>query len=208
MNALAMVRNFGKRSEIGLRDCLVGHVHCVRDGWRVARKLVRGRISSRDARKRIVEIEHRGDAFRSQLIDALRRSLVVPIDREDVFRFSRSIDDVLDHLRDFIREYDLYGGRGGRRFLGVITNIGEGIDLLEEVVESLTASPRAMRARALKLKKNGVSQAVQVSLGKAFAAEFSTAMLVEVELLRRLDRVGNALSEGADVISDGAVKRS
>ena len=34
--------------------------------------------------------------------------LVTPVDREDLFRLSRSIDDVLDNLRDFVREWDLY----------------------------------------------------------------------------------------------------
>ena len=76
---------------------------------RLARSVAEGRVTSGDARLQIAEIEHRGDTMRAELVTRLAGVLVAPIDREDLFRLSRSIDDVLDNLRDFVHEWDLYG---------------------------------------------------------------------------------------------------
>src|SRR5919202_3352021 len=49
-----------------------------------------------DAR-RIEQIEKEADELRRILIDDLNRAFVTPIDREDLFALSRTIDDVLDY---------------------------------------------------------------------------------------------------------------
>jgi uncharacterized protein len=52
----------------------------------------------------VVDVEHRGDRARGGFVHAL----APPLDREDLFRVSRSVDDVLDNLRDFARELELF----------------------------------------------------------------------------------------------------
>ena len=65
--------------------------------------MAKGKLAPGEAHERIAEIEQRGDAMRAELVTRLSGVLVAPIDREDLFRLSRSIDDVLDNLRDFVR---------------------------------------------------------------------------------------------------------
>ena len=75
---------------------------------RLARSVADGKLDPGEAHEQIAEIEHRGDTLRGKLVTQLATVLVAPIDREDLFRLSRSIDDVLDNLRDFVREWDLW----------------------------------------------------------------------------------------------------
>lgn len=54
------------------------------------------------------DLDHAGDIARAWLITELATVLSTPVDVEDLFRISRSVDDVLNNLRDFVQECDLY----------------------------------------------------------------------------------------------------
>ena len=60
--------------------------------------------------------------------------LVAPIDREDLFRLSRSIDDVLDNLRDFVREWGLLTLEDAHGFAGLLGAAANAIDDLQRAV--------------------------------------------------------------------------
>lgn len=56
--------------------------------------------------KQIKECEHRADAIIRQIIKQINTSgFILPIDREDIFSFSRSLDDVLDHINQSSEAY-------------------------------------------------------------------------------------------------------
>ena len=45
----------------------------------------------------VVKIEQEADDLQYHLIEELNESFVTPIDREDIFRLSRAIDDMIDY---------------------------------------------------------------------------------------------------------------
>jgi predicted phosphate transport protein (TIGR00153 family) len=47
--------------------------------------------------RQVSEMEGQADEVRRILIDELNRTFVTPIDREDIFALSGSVDDVLDY---------------------------------------------------------------------------------------------------------------
>jgi uncharacterized protein len=96
------------RGDSNLSAALTGQVRAARDGAALTKAMVSKKIDPAEARAQIAEIEHRGDEQRAELVEQLSRTLVAPLDREDLFRLSRSIDDILDTIRDFVREADLY----------------------------------------------------------------------------------------------------
>ena len=51
--------------------------------------------------------EKEADEFRRILICELNKSFVTPIDREDIFSLSRSIDDVLDYAYSTVTEIEM-----------------------------------------------------------------------------------------------------
>ena len=175
---------------------------------RLARSVAGGRVTSADALVRIAEIEHRGDTMRSELATRLAGVLVAPIDREDLFRLSRSIDDVLDNLRDFVREWDLYGLEKARAFVGLLDAAARGIGDLQLAIQAIAKDPKDMRtALATKKSANEIRRLYEIELGRLFHGEPTMEVVKSRELLRRLDVVGLRLHEAADRLSDAAIKR-
>jgi uncharacterized protein Yka (UPF0111/DUF47 family) len=176
---------------------------------RVARSVAEGRVDPGEAHDKMAEIEQRGDALRGKLVTRLSGVLVTPIDREDLFRLSRSIDDVLDNLRDFVREWDLYGIEASDACLGLIDATVSGLDDLRLAVQTIARDPKDTSRFALVCKKsaNEIRRQYGVELGRLFSGELTMDIFKVRELLRRLDVVGLRLNEAADVLSDAAVKR-
>ncbi|WP_298327439.1 DUF47 family protein [Haloactinopolyspora sp.] len=193
----------------GLSKALAGQVHAALEGAAVARAMVADEITPAQARSRIAEVEHRGDAMRAALIEKLSRTLVVPLDREDIFRLSRSIDDVLDTIREFIREADLYQIEDRRSYVPVVEAVGTAIEALEAALEALWRTPGDVLPRALEAKKaaRAVNREYQNEFARIVGGELSPRTLKHRELVKRLDWVGVRISEAADVLADGALKR-
>ena len=190
---------------------LLGQVDAAIAGTRLARRTVEGQVASEVARDQISDIEHRGDEERAGLIGLLADSLVTPIDREDLFRLSRSIDDVLDNLRDFVREFDLMDVRGEQPFSALLDAVEDSLHALGDAAGRLHDAPAEAKTGALSSKKKGsvVRQLYQQAVADVLDEEQVTPdMLKRRELLRRLDVVGLRLNEAADALADGAVKRS
>lgn len=96
----------------------------------------------------LVDIEHDGDEQRSALVAELSRAITTPMDREDLFRVSSSIDDVLDNLRDFARELELYRPRSVVRFRPIIDVVSDALRALDRGIEQLSNGSQSVLAEA------------------------------------------------------------
>ncbi|WP_129667306.1 DUF47 domain-containing protein [Phytoactinopolyspora endophytica] len=192
-----------------LSKALTGQVHAARDGAVLARDMVEKKITPAQARERIAEIEHGGDEMRGQLVDRLSKTLVAPLDREDLFRLSRSVDDVLDTIRDFVREADLYQIEKRKTYRPLVDAVVVAIESLEEAVAAVWSKPQRVPLKALDAKKaaRSVNRAYQDEFAKIVDGEMSPQALKHRELIKRLDWVGIRINEAADVLTDGALKR-
>jgi uncharacterized protein len=212
---LERVRSFARNLTGGDDRILVGHLTAQLDaalaGIAVARALAAGERDTAEARTTLGRIESRGDEARRELIVQLSRTLAAPMDREDLFRLSRSIDDVLDNLRDFVREYDLFDAPPGTAFVPVLAAIEDGLKQLQTAVERIVERPAGLTRGALAAKKMGnqVRQEYQAAVAELLRGEEVTMHVLKCrELLRRLDVVGLRIGEAADALADGAMKRS
>jgi uncharacterized protein len=181
-------------------------------GGQLTLALVAGEVDARGAREQIATIEHRGDAARERLILAMERSVVSPIDREDLFRLSRSIDDILDSLRDFVRQMDLFDLADPRRFAGLVVplvdELNDGLAGLGEAVQFLVDEPRRVALAALAAKKTSLGKRYLEAMASALSGEMTVETHKHVELLRQLEQAGRQLVAAADALADGAIKRA
>jgi uncharacterized protein len=196
------------RSDEELIDLLTRQLDAALEGARLVRQTVLDH-PPRQARQEIARIEHAGDDARAELVEALAAALVTPIDREDLFRVSRSADNVLDNLQDFVREFDLFAIGHDERFVPLIDAVITGVDVLRDAVRSIVDKPSAVSTGALAATKqvNEVRRLYQGQLADLFEGEVSSGVLKRRELLRRLDVVALRLGEAADALADGALKR-
>ncbi|GAA0831900.1 DUF47 domain-containing protein [Streptosporangium amethystogenes subsp. fukuiense] len=185
-------------------------VAVARAGAVLARSTASGTIGRSAARTRMTEVEHEGDAARAELVRVLRRVLATPIDREDLFRLSRSIDDVLDHLRDYVRETDLFGPEDLGFAVEPLQVVSDGLDELENAVLKMIDDPGSVTVAVLATRKacSRVRQLYQTRLTELFTGPLEMNTLRERELLSRLDAVGRRLGEAADALADAMLKRS
>jgi len=65
--------------------------------------------STTEVRDAVLEIEHEGDHIFHQMEEALAKTFVTPIDREDLHKLSTELDDILDLANGAIRAASLYG---------------------------------------------------------------------------------------------------
>jgi len=199
------------RSHQRVVDLLQAQIDAAVEGADLARELTAGALDAIAARARMAEIEHAGDACRAALVEELASSLTTPIDREDLYRLSRSVDDVLDTLRDFVREADLYGVRPAASAGPLLDAVAEGIRTLRTAVALVVGQPSEVTLASLAAHKQSgrVRQLYQTAIADLLDEEtLSTELLKQRELLRRLDVVGLRLGECADALSDAMLKRS
>ena len=62
----------------------------------------------RGHKRKLKEIEHRGDMKTHDLFTALNATFITPLDREDIAALASSLDDVLDYIYDTAKHLFLY----------------------------------------------------------------------------------------------------
>lgn len=155
------------------------------------------------------EIEERADGHRDDLIEELSRALTTPLDREDLFRLSRSLDDIVDNLRDFVDTLALFEVGDASDCRHALSVIGQGVSGLRTAIELLAGPPESVTRAARSTKQaTRVRQAYLRGLVGVFSGDDHVQMLKQRELLRRLDVVGLRLGEAADTLADAALKRA
>jgi uncharacterized protein Yka (UPF0111/DUF47 family) len=177
---------------------------------RLVDDVVTGRSALADARVAMTRVEHRGDEKRAELIFELSRCLTTPIDREDIFRLSRSVDDVLDNLRDFLREAELFEPVDLDPFRGVLPPILEALTCLRTASAALVKLSSEISLQTLGARKasNAIRREYELVLAALFSDPAAPEVLKQRELVRRLDVVGLRIAEAANALADGYIKRS
>ncbi|MDA8311283.1 MAG: DUF47 family protein [Actinomycetota bacterium] len=203
-------RDLAGRSSSRLLTLLVDQLDATSLGVTLVSRLAAGEVSPAQARDEMRELEHAGDDSRAELVGHIGRVLSTPIDPEDLFRLSRSIDDVLDNLRDFVREVDLYHPEDLALEAPLIRALADGVESMRTAVAELRAPRGNAREATLATRKaaGGTRRLYQQQVAALFDLPLDAETLKHRELLRRLDVVGLRLGEAADALADGALKRS
>lgn len=196
-------------------DRIVGFLLCQLDataeGVALCRATVTGGLGPEAAHLQMSAVEHDGDVQRGNLVDELSGALGTSIDREDLFRLSRSIDDVLDGLRDFVREFALFEvwhSTNAVAFAEFIDAVGSAVDALRTAVAGISETNRLPEdVLAAKKAASALRRLYQNAMAGQLTGALDATTLTTIELMRRLDAVGACLGAAADALADGALKR-
>jgi len=207
---VSIFRDLTGRSEHRLVELLDRQLDAALRGADLVRRALDEQMPPAQLRDQMNSIENEGDAVRNELVNELSSALTTPVDREDMFRLSRAIDDVVDNLQDFARELDLYDTHDRGRFGPLVEALATGLMNLRIAVLGISGNPGQITKLCLAAKKAGnqVRRMHQDELSALFAGEFRMETLKQRELLRRLDLAGMLVSDAADVLADAAMKRS
>jgi uncharacterized protein Yka (UPF0111/DUF47 family) len=162
--------------------------------------------------KRVGAIEKEADELRRILIDDLNRTFVTPIDREDLFSLSRTIDDVLDYGYSTLDEMVTLGVKPNLYLERMVAILREAADELYLGVIQLkdhpqVASDHAMRAKALENRTESVYRAAVADLFKEpKTVEDIVDILKMREIYRHLSNAADRGDEAANILGDIVVK--
>jgi predicted phosphate transport protein (TIGR00153 family) len=163
--------------------------------------------------QRVTALEKEADEVRRILIDELNRTFVTPIDREDIFALSLTVDDILDYANTTIEEMNLLEIQPNtfiERIVSLLTDAAREIHLgvLRLQDHPNVANDHAVRAKAL---ENRVETVYREAIADLFHMPRDVDHIVEMLKLREVYRhLSNAADRGdaaANVIGDIVVKQ-
>ena len=168
---------------------------------------------SEEVAQRVTQIEKEADEVRRILIDELNRTFVTPIDREDIFALSLTIDDVLDYAESTVEEMYLLNVKPNayiERMVSLLTDAAReicmGVIRLED--HPNVATDHSVRAKAL---ENRMETVYREAIANLFQMPRDIDHVVEMLKLREIYRhLSNAADRGdaaANVIGDIVVKK-
>ncbi len=168
--------------------------------------------TDREVAKRLVQVEKEADEVRRILIDELNRSFITPIDREDIFALSLTIDDIIDYGNSTVDEMVILEVESNsylRRMVSLVREaayeIYMGVVRLQD--HPNVANDHAVRAKAL---ENRVETVYREALAELFHGPTDIDHIMEMLKLREIYRhLSNAADRGdaaANVIGDIVVK--
>lgn len=162
--------------------------------------------------KRLQTIEKEADELRRLLIDDLNHTFITPIDREDLFTLSRTIDDVIDYGYTTLDEMVTLGVKPNTYLQQLASVLREAADELYLGVLQLKSRPQvaldhAVRAKKLENRAESIYRAAVADLFKEpQSVEDIVAILKMREIYRHLSNAADRGDEAANIISDIVVK--
>ncbi len=162
--------------------------------------------------KRVEQLEKEADELRRILIDELNRTFITPIDREDLFALSRTVDDVLDYAYSTLDEMVSFGVEPNMHLQRMTTILREAAEELYLGVMQLKDHPQvaldhAVRAKSLENRAESVYRAALADLFKEPKTVEDILNILKIrEIYRHLSNAADRGDEAANILSDIVVK--
>lgn len=196
----------GSRPE-SLTDILNRQIDVAIQAAELANEVCSKEAAPADSADPMKSLRSEGHDARRELMSTMASALTVPLEREDLFRASLAIENVISDLRDLIREmtwWELEGGKWSKEALAPAIDSLKELRLGVEVTDSADAEVHLRKARryARELRRT-----YQKGLSLVFAEELTMTTLKKREILRRIDFIGLHLQTTAVALLDGMIKR-
>lgn len=160
------------------------------------------------------QVEKDADEIRRILTDELSQTFVTPIDREDIFALSRSIDDVIDYIYTTVEAMEVLAVEPDtalKEMASLLLDAASEVHLAIQRLEDHpgVATEHAMRAKGM---ENRVERLYRRTIAELFQGpenvEHIMGMLKRREVLRHLSNAADRGDQAADIITDVVVKRT
>ena len=158
--------------------------------------------------ERVNTLEEEADDMRRILIEALNKSFVTPIDREDIFSLSRSADDAMDYPKSTVEEMTLFDVKSDAYVKKMVEAIYNGSKDVAWAVKNLKLHPGVCAEHLVRAKKaeNFVEHRYREALAELFQTNDVILILKKREIYRHLSNAADKVAEAADIIGDILVK--
>ncbi|MGC8659289.1 MAG: DUF47 domain-containing protein [Desulfomonilaceae bacterium] len=203
---MALWKIFGRRREVDFYELLQLQAEKTLLGCQT---LVRF-LDNDGEPEELLKLEQEADDIRRILIDELNQTFITPMDREDIFMLSRSVDDVLDHAYNTVKEMDVFDVDSNEFLLQMAELLQKGAEELLNAIKHLKKNPNVASEYVVRAKRieNKMNDAYLNALNQLFSGTNVRLMFSYREIYRHFNRSADTVDEAANIISDIVVKIS
>ena len=152
--------------------------------------------------------EKEADTIPRQLVEDINRTFITPIDRDDLYRLSTSIDDLADYAWTTVKEVRIYDIQPDEHLLAMARTLLQMADGLLVCTQKLEKDHAGVAAEATKVKK--LENALNVQFHQSIAELFETDDIKKILKYREIySHMNHAADKGdfsADILLDIVVK--
>lgn len=156
----------------------------------------------------VIRTETEGDMVRRVLIDELNRTFITPIDREDLFRFSSQLDEILDYAKTSVDEIRFFNVAPDHEMVAVTEAL---LDMCEHIIVAVANIEKhrsISRDEAIYVKRmeNKVGDMTTRALAILFDGDDHKRIFKYREIYRHLNQTADISDEAMDTLLDIMVK--
>ena len=152
--------------------------------------------------------EKEADTVRRELVDDINRTFITPIDRDDLYRLSSSIDDLADYAWTTVKEIRIYDIQPDAHLLEMARTLLKMADGLLVCVQNLEKNHAVVSIEATKVKKleNTLNVQFHKSIAELFEADDIKKILKYREIYSHMNHAADKGDFSADILLDIVVK--
>jgi uncharacterized protein Yka (UPF0111/DUF47 family) len=138
------------------------------------------------------------------------KTLIIPLDREDIYALSKAIHDVVDDANTTVDEMEIYGVKGDQHLKDMVNILRKAARELNDAVKILRDYPGIASEHAVKAKsyENDMKKFYPLALADLFKGTDTVYMLKMCEIYRHLSNAADRGDEAANIISSIVMKHT
>ncbi len=162
-------------------------------------------------RRKIKDIEHRGDDLTHSVFEELNKTFITPIDREDIQALASSQDNVLDMIDAAANRFFLYGiDRPTDAMVLLADTIAQATALLLRAVGMIRNKKQAGEVEQIAVEVHRLENLADDLMNTSVAALFKESDPIHIikfkEITERLEQATDYCEDVANVLSDVVAK--
>ncbi|MCH1627061.1 DUF47 domain-containing protein [Fredinandcohnia quinoae] len=149
--------------------------------------------------------ENKGDDIIHELIVALNKSFITPIEREDILELAMKMDDVLDGMEQCVARFEMYSFTETDEYMTTYADYIHKCSIeIYEAIELLSSKKLLdMRKHTIKINEyeSNCDELLRVSIKQLFAKEKDPIKIIQLkELYEILEEISDFCEDVADTL--------
>jgi len=156
--------------------------------------------------KNIKDLEHKADKITHLAIEALHKTFITPLDRDDMYRLVSKMDDIMDYIDAASQRFHLYDIRSVtpeiKELASIILRSVEGVTAAVAGLENMkNADLTIARCKEVNRLENQADHVMRVGMAKLFREEIGFKDLIKSkEILELLEAVTDRCKDVANIV--------
>ena len=156
--------------------------------------------------KNIKDLEHKADKITHLAIEALHKTFITPLDRDDMYRLVSKMDDIMDYIDAASQRFHLYDIRSVtpeiKELASIILRSVEGVTAAVAGLENMKSADQTIaRCKEVNRLENQADHVMRVGMAKLFREEIGFKDLIKSkEILELLEAVTDRCKDVANIV--------